>query len=960
MVDPDDPMGFGEQDSTHAGIDKDDPMGFGKQDTTPAESAHRPQLTDMMKPGEEAYAYDTDELGRPLTPEIKQAEKDTLPAKLGILSMAIPGASSVQAARLLGGGKVAQIAAPTVAAMSRVGANAISGGIADAANTVAKGGNTADVEAAAEHGATIGGLTSLGIESAIKGGSLIFQGGRWIKNAAADALFNNDLSQKVLDNPKVQEAINKVASFKGALGWGKNFKDRVGDIAEEATKTHTTAVGKISNEPIPISEVLPEDTLAKLDVDPLNNELRSKLTSVKKNILTNLEPIPLKLEREAKISAIEQSILEKKSMGAAEKSRLLSELKTLKAGIQEESAAATLAEKEARRQAMAKYLEEKASANITNKKQLQEIKAIKEANRLGSKQPILKPANEEELAAELAGKRADIEGELAARKSEIAQRASLAPAQTEVTATKQIIDNSPKPNSIEVTELESRLQDALDLESNARARLFEQESRIQNAPTDEIRKQVSRNIGNNRDTHLAYLENVKETQRLLDAAKQKVGRTGTSTTPAPIPQADVSPVDNLQTLQDEYQLAEALGNMEHRSNTEAFEQALPTARAKDMAAIEQAKFVPQDIPEFVPTRVEKPVFQTIPSANIKSPLEGQLNSQIANVDRNTAEEVAGLQAAQETIEPQTTLREAYNVANTPINDEVNILAEPLGNKVRELGGESVVEAEAARANMEVMGGLHDAAKNNPSPLRNIANTALRWGARASALSHPMIWLTAEVATNPELRYIIGGGVEYLGKWAPAIENAYRTGGAAALNSLVYTLNQTDPEFRKVKAEQNKLSISPYQEGAEKPRAKRTELKQEDFLKGLGNVESNGDHKALNKDSSATGKYQFLWNDNNQKLLNNWAGFPVSRDMFLRKPKLQDSFMRYVDETQLTPQAMNLQKMEPNAANRSLSELKALIHFKGPEGARRYIAEGADLTKDNNMDIEKYLNKVYGE
>jgi hypothetical protein len=392
-------------------------------------------------------------------------------------------------------------------------------------------------------------------------------------------------------------------------------------------------------------------------------------------------------------------------------------------------------------------------------------------------------------------------------------------------------------------------------------------------------------------------------------------------------------------------MKEGLANQEAARLKADVEATMPMARQLDTEA---SQFIPQPVPEYT---------SAVPAVEGQvSAAKSGIRSDIANLERGSAEEVVMLNEAANNLPRQTTLRDAYNVANTPMKGEINPLTDTLGANVREMGGESVAAADLAKGNMETLNTVADAAVRQDGSLKSAANNILRWGGRAAAVTHPMAWAVSEVASNPELRYVLGGGIEKLGKWSPKLQEAYVNGGAKAVNVLVNTLNQTNPEFRQAHAQD--LQVSPYQEGAEKPQTKRPELGRDDFLKNLGKVESAGKYDATNPKSSATGKYQFLWNTWGDDV-SRWAGAPVSKQMFLNNPKLQDLYMKDHHDTTLMRGAKTLRDSSPNASKRSDTDLKALIHFKGLEGARKYLDQGIDDTSANNIGVEDYLKKVGG-
>ena len=740
----------------------------------------------------------------------------------------------------------------------------------------------------------IGGGLNAGIEAAIapaiKAGALVYKGGKWIKNQAAEAMFDNKLTKEMLDSQFVQDTINKIASVKGAFGFGKNLEGRVADVADEAKGAYASAVGDISDEAIPISKVLPDDVLQNLDVGPLDNSVRSQLPNYKKKIVENLEPVALKNDRLAKSQAIRDTIVEKKGATLAEKQKLLEKLSKVEDDFSQP-------------------LEQAMNADKALKTHIAEVEA---ANKMGAK---AKPVTslQDDLASEAAGRQADIAGELKTRADEIEQYKQLYPSTAEV----------QKPIAKPLSESDELLRRNLD---------------TLNKEIDTLATKTGGQKSGRDSTELGKLRARRDELTRYLSKKKIPAQVAPDIKPDPM-------VDKVRTLQDEYALQENLAGRESARLQSDFESSLPMAQQLDSEA---SQFVPQPIPEF--TSAVPAVKGQI--ANAKA----GINNDISNLTRSSAEEIGALSEAANAVPRQTTLREAYNVANTPMKGEINPLTDTLGTNVRQLGGESVALADKAKGDMETLETLSDAAVRQDGSLKSAANNILRWGGRAAAVTHPMAWATAEIASNPELRYVIGSGLEKLGKWSPKLQEAYTAGGAKAVNVLVNTLNQTDPEFRQAHA--GNQQVSPYQEGAEKQRIKKPELSRQDFLKNLGGVESAGKYDATNPKSSATGKYQFLWNTWGDDV-SKWAGAPISQKMFLKNPKLQELYMKYHHDTILSEGAKTLRSRSPNAANRSDTELKALIHFKGLGGARKYLDTGADDTSANNIHVEDYIKRVGG-
>ena len=134
-------------------------------------------------------------------------------------------------------------------------------------------------------------------------------------------------------------------------------------------------------------------------------------------------------------------------------------------------------------------------------------------------------------------------------------------------------------------------------------------------------------------------------------------------------------------------------------------------------------------------------------------------------------------------------------------------------------------------------------------------------------------------------------------------------------------------------------------------------------KGLGYVESRNNPTAMNPSSSATGKYQILYN-----LIKDQPEMRgVSRDSLTRNPALQELIMdRRITEgiggPSLSKNAVDLEReYKPQLGDKwdfRPDEVAALSHFLGRQGTREYFASLRDDKKFRvpgvNKTPEQYL------
>jgi hypothetical protein len=131
---------------------------------------------------------------------------------------------------------------------------------------------------------------------------------------------------------------------------------------------------------------------------------------------------------------------------------------------------------------------------------------------------------------------------------------------------------------------------------------------------------------------------------------------------------------------------------------------------------------------------------------------------------------------------------------------------------------------------------------------------------------------------------------------------------------------------------------------------------------IGTKESGNRYDALPKDkngnlvSSAVGKYQFLWNGQKDKI-QAVTGIS-SKEAFRNNPEAQEKYFDYWNDTVLTPVAEDIKRtFNPQY---SINEIKQIVHFQGPAGAKRFFSTG-EYTKDAFGSTPlSYLQKQYAK
>lgn len=126
----------------------------------------------------------------------------------------------------------------------------------------------------------------------------------------------------------------------------------------------------------------------------------------------------------------------------------------------------------------------------------------------------------------------------------------------------------------------------------------------------------------------------------------------------------------------------------------------------------------------------------------------------------------------------------------------------------------------------------------------------------------------------------------------------------------------------------------------------------DAIADIVKKESGGNYKATNKNSSAAGKYQFLWNAWGGKI-RDFTGV-TTKEEFLNNPKAQDDFFyNYYLPKEAKPAIKRLKGKFGNVATDD--EMLKLFHFRGEGGAKDYLSGNLSDTPEgkNNMAISKY-------
>lgn len=137
--------------------------------------------------------------------------------------------------------------------------------------------------------------------------------------------------------------------------------------------------------------------------------------------------------------------------------------------------------------------------------------------------------------------------------------------------------------------------------------------------------------------------------------------------------------------------------------------------------------------------------------------------------------------------------------------------------------------------------------------------------------------------------------------------------------------------------------------------------------GLFGVESksSGGYTAINKDTNALGKYQFLpkyyWNDIKRFAKKKGYGTISEYKDFLDKPDLQEEYFEKYTKDTIFPKAKEYHKKYGDSRKLSIDEIGALIHFQGAGGANSILKSGKHKSRTKiNIGSLDYLNKYNEE
>jgi len=134
-----------------------------------------------------------------------------------------------------------------------------------------------------------------------------------------------------------------------------------------------------------------------------------------------------------------------------------------------------------------------------------------------------------------------------------------------------------------------------------------------------------------------------------------------------------------------------------------------------------------------------------------------------------------------------------------------------------------------------------------------------------------------------------------------------------------------------------------------------------FTDDIVRKESGGNYRAVNPNSSATGKYQFLWGTRPgtgwQDEIKAFTGVRTKEE-FLNNPEAQDKFYNeYYLPEELLPA---VKRLKNKGFNMDTDKLAKLVHFRGEKGAADYLTgKASNQPEAYNMKTSDYIKQTGG-
>lgn len=132
-----------------------------------------------------------------------------------------------------------------------------------------------------------------------------------------------------------------------------------------------------------------------------------------------------------------------------------------------------------------------------------------------------------------------------------------------------------------------------------------------------------------------------------------------------------------------------------------------------------------------------------------------------------------------------------------------------------------------------------------------------------------------------------------------------------------------------------------------------------FKRRIGYIESRGRYDAVNKNTKALGKYQFIWRYWGDKI-QAFLGRKITPEEFLNSPQIQEAWMDYYIDNYLLPEVDRLISQFPDAKYKGKEFIGAMLHFHGYSKVREYLRKGEDptsKTKINPITMTEYAEKA---
>jgi hypothetical protein len=133
---------------------------------------------------------------------------------------------------------------------------------------------------------------------------------------------------------------------------------------------------------------------------------------------------------------------------------------------------------------------------------------------------------------------------------------------------------------------------------------------------------------------------------------------------------------------------------------------------------------------------------------------------------------------------------------------------------------------------------------------------------------------------------------------------------------------------------SRIGQTPLEDGESDENAVVPRLSSSGIDNFLSERESGGNYGAMSPNSSATGKYQFIWSIHKDKI-KKLTGID-SQEAFLKSPEAQEAYYNYYKESELIPAIKKFSAIKNDLVGITDEQIMAAYHFAGPGNLAKAI------------------------